>query len=118
MWKLLFYSLIQSSLLAGGQVFLKMSLDKISPFSWSVSFFKGFVCNWSFALFGICFALASILWLFILKNFPLSMAYPLLSLSFVMGTLAAFAFGEQIPSTRWLGLLLIIIGCILTAKNI
>jgi undecaprenyl phosphate-alpha-L-ara4N flippase subunit ArnE len=55
--------------------------------------------------------------MYIIKNFPLSMAYPMVSLSYVMGMLAAILFfHEQIPLVRWIGVFLILSGCVLIAK--
>ena len=55
--------------------------------------------------------------MYIIKNFPFSMAYPMVSLSYVMGMLAAMAFfHEQIPMVRWIGVFLILSGCVLIAK--
>ena len=51
------------------------------------------------------------------KHFPISAAYPLLSLSYVMGLLAAaFIFHEHIPLTRWIGVALILVGVFLVAR--
>jgi undecaprenyl phosphate-alpha-L-ara4N flippase subunit ArnE len=45
------------------------------------------------------------------------MAYPMISLSYVMGMLAAIIFfHEQISLTRWIGVFLILGGCVLIAK--
>ena len=117
MWKLIFLSLIQSSLLAAGQVFLKFSLVKMKPFGWNWNFFESLFTNWQFAACGICFGEGSILWMYIVKNFQLSMAYPLTSLSYVVSMIAAmFFFNESIPIVRWVGLFFIITGCCLIVK--
>jgi undecaprenyl phosphate-alpha-L-ara4N flippase subunit ArnE len=45
------------------------------------------------------------------------MAYPMMSLSYVFGMLAAiYIFHEQVSTVRWLGILLIMAGCYLIAK--
>ena len=50
-------------------------------------------------------------------NFSFSMAYPMISLSYVFGMLAAiYVFHEQVPLVRWAGVLLIMTGCVLIAK--
>lgn len=117
MWRLIILSVMQSALLAGAQVALKFAMTRMPAFSWSREFWLPMLVNWPFALSGICFALASLLWMYILKTFPLSVAYPLVSLSYVFGMVAAmFFFHEQIPLTRWAGVLLIIIGCSLIVK--
>ena len=54
---------------------------------------------------------ATVLWLHILKNYPLSIAYPLTSLSYVFGMIGAWwIFHEAIPLSRWIGVAIIIIG--------
>ena len=53
----------------------------------------------------------------LMKNFPLSVAYPLSCLSFVFGMLGAMAFlGEQIPLGRWIGIGLILVGAALISR--
>ena len=117
MWKLLSLSIIQSALLAGGQVFLKFAMMRMPAFGWTRQFWGSLLVNWQFAACGLFFALGSLLWMYIIKNFPFSMAYPMVSLSYVFGMLAAmFIFHETIPLTRWVGVALIILGCIFVAK--
>lgn len=66
---------------------------------------------------GLCFAATAFCWLYMLKRYPFSMVYPMLSLAYVMGMLAAVVFfHEQIPLTRWIGIALIMAGCVLIAK--
>jgi len=115
--RLILISMLQCLLLAGGQVVLKLALNAMGPFSWTWSFFGRQLTNWWFLATGICYGLATVLWLYILKHFPFSMAYPMISLSYVFGMLAAiFVFHEQVPLTRWVGVALIMGGCILIAK--
>lgn len=104
-------------LLCGGQVLMKYGLTKAGDFSWSMGYFGRLLINWQFASCGICYAAASVLWMYIIKNFPFSMAYPMVSLSYVMGMIAAIIFfHEQVPLTRWIGVFLILSGCVLIAK--
>ena len=118
MWKVLPIALLQSALLALGQALLKYSLEELGSFSWSRAFFKSLFTNWHFALCGLSFGVASLLWFWLLKHFPLSVVYPLLSMSYVMGMLAAnLIFHESIPLNRWIGLLLIMVGVILVVQK-
>lgn len=117
MWKLLIYSIFQSALLAGGQIFLKFALQKMHSPGWTREFLFSLLLNWQFAAAGIFFGGGSLLWMYILKHFPLSMAYPMISLSYVFGMLGAvFFFHEHISYTRWFGVFLIITGCCFVAK--
>lgn len=115
--KLIAISLVQCLLLAGGQVLLKFALSAMGTFSWTCAFFGRQLVNWWWLGCGLCYLAATVLWMYILKNFPFSMAYPMISLSYVFGMLAAgLIFHEQIPLTRWLGVALIMGGCVLVAR--
>jgi drug/metabolite transporter (DMT)-like permease len=115
--QLFFLAILQSLLLAGGQVFLKFALERMLPFAISVDFFKSVFANWQFALCGLCYGLGSILWFYIIKNYPFSMAYPLVSLSYVFGMIAAIVFfHEHVDFIKWIGVLLIMLGCYFIAK--
>lgn len=117
MWQIIPLALVQSLLLSLGQVLLKFALNKMDKFEWALSFFGNLLTNWWLLACGICYGLATILWLYILKKFPFSMAYPMISLSYVFGMFAAIIFfHEQITITRWMGVLLIMGGCFLIVK--
>jgi undecaprenyl phosphate-alpha-L-ara4N flippase subunit ArnE len=104
-------------LLSGGQVLMKFGLTKAGDFSWSWDYFGRLFINWQFISCGNCYGAGSILWMYIIKNFPFSMAYPMVSISYVMGMFAAIIFfHEQIPLIRWIGVFLILTGCVLIAK--
>lgn len=117
MWKLILCSLLQCVLLSGGQVFLKYALLRMPPFGWRRDFWLGLVQNWPFAVCGLCYGMASLLWMYILKNYPFSQAYPMISFSYVIGMFAAiFFFHEDVSVQKWIGVFLIIGGCFLIAK--
>ena len=115
--RLLLISILQSMLLCGGQVLLKLAMQKAGAFAWSLEFVTRNLTNWWWLLCGICYGAATLLWMYIIKNFPFSMAYPMISLSYVFGMFAAIIFfHEQVPLTRWIGVFLIMTGCALIAK--
>ena len=115
--RLLPISLLQSLLLSSGQVFLKYGLTKAGDFAWSSSYFKSLFFNLHFISSGICYGLGSVLWMYIIKHYPFSMAYPMVSISYIIGVFSAIIFfHEQIPMTRWIGVCFILIGCFLVAK--
>ena len=117
MWKLLPFSLFQCILLSSGQVFLKFALQRMPPFGWNREFWLSLLGNWQFAACGLCYGVGSLLWMYILKHFPFSMAYPMLSLSYVIGMFSAIIFfQETVPLYRWVGCLLIVCGCMLILK--
>ncbi len=58
-----------------------------------------------------CLGLAMLLWLAVLQNVPVGIAYPMLSLNFVWVTLAAWKIWREPVTTRhWLGVGLLITG--------
>jgi undecaprenyl phosphate-alpha-L-ara4N flippase subunit ArnE len=117
MWRLLTLVSIQTIFLSGGQVLLKLSMNKLPKFAWTWDFFKALLTDWWLLACGISFLVATILWLYILKKFPFSQAYPLTALSYVFGMVAALlVFGEQIPLVRWVGVALVIGGCFLIMR--
>lgn len=117
MWKIVPLALLQSVFLSGGQVLLKLGLAASGPFHWSWAFFRSQLTNWWFLGCGISFGVATVLWLYLLKHFPFSIVYPLSSLSYIFGVLAALLiFHEHIEWTQWLGVLLIMAGSALMVK--
>lgn len=117
MWQLIGLSIIQSVMLSLGQLTLKLALAKMPAFGWSARFWGDLLTNWWFLACGLLFGGASVLWMYILKHFPLSMAYPMASMSYVIALVFAVVFlHESIAWNRWLGVALIMIGCIFVAK--
>jgi drug/metabolite transporter (DMT)-like permease len=117
MFKLIILSVTQSIFLAGGQVFLKYTMKKMDAFSFTWHYFVALFTNLCFLATGICMAIATVLWFYILRHFELSKAYPMISISYVFGMLAAiYIFHESVPFSRWIGVLFIIIGVCLISK--
>lgn len=118
MLRLICSSIIQCMFLAGGQIFLKFGLEKIDKFAWTWQFFRDFFTNWWLLASGLSMAAASVIWFYILKHNDLSLAYPLISISYIFGTLAAvFIFKETVPITRWVGVLFIMIGVVFLTRQ-
>lgn len=117
MWKLMSLTVVQSILLTAGQVLLKFALARLDHAEWTWRFLRSLLTDWPLACCGLCFAASSVLWMYIIKVYPLSQAYPLISLSYVFGMIAAMVFfHEEIPAVRWAGVALIMAGCCLVAK--
>lgn len=113
----MFLAIVQSLLLSGCQVLLKLALARMGSLAWTCEFFRRLLTNWWLLGSGICFALSSMLWIYMLKHFPFSMAYPMISISYVFGMVAAIIFfHETVPLHRWIGVFLIMGGCCLIAK--
>ncbi len=117
MWKIIPYALLQALLMTSVQVMLKYALIQMPPFSWTMTFFSRLLTNWQFAASGLFFCASSLLWMHMLRHFPLSTAYPMLSLSYVFGMGAAIVFfHEEVSLLKCIGVLFIVIGCLFIAK--
>ena len=117
MWQLLGLSAIQSIMLSFGQLTLKLALERMPSFSWKPAFWFDMLTNWWFLICGLLFGGASVLWMYILRHFPLNMAYPMASLSYVFAMIFAILFlHETVPWNRWIGVALIMAGCVFVAK--
>jgi len=64
------------------------------------------------------YGLSLIVWILGLSRVPVSVAYPLLSLGYVVNAIAAhYLFGEAVTVTRWLGIGFIVLGVWLVARS-
>lgn len=62
--------------------------------------------------------IAAVVWMFALSKLPLSHAYPFLATSFVLVAIAGhFIFLEQLTVVKIVGLILIIIGIVISAQG-
>jgi multidrug transporter EmrE-like cation transporter len=70
-------------------------------------------------LSGLSFYVLSVgVWLLVLSRVPVSFAYPMLSLGYIVNAVAAYyLFGEPLSSLRILGIFVIIAGVYLVAQN-
>jgi len=117
MWLLIILVLIQSVLLVAAQTFLKIAVTSFGKFTWAWHYFKTVFTTWQFAASGVCALAGMIIWMYVLKRFDFSIADPLLSISYIIGLFAAqFIFHEVIPLTRWIGVLIIMIGVFFVVK--
>lgn len=117
MTRLVLLSILQSFCLAAGQLCLKQALQKAGDFVWSWSYIWAQATNWWFMLVGVTMGAATVLWLHILKNYPLSTAYPLTCLSYLFGIILGMVFlHEAIPFTRWIGIFFILLGAFFIVK--
>jgi len=66
----------------------------------------------------ILYGVSLIVWILGLSRVPVSIAYPMLSLGYVVNAIAAhYLFGESVTATRWLGIGFVIVGVWLVARS-
>ena len=67
----------------------------------------------------LCLGLGLLVWLLVLQRLEVGVAYPMLSLNFVLVTLMArFVFHEHIDGRHWLGVALVIGGVVLLGRHV
>ncbi|MBD8497185.1 EamA family transporter [Paenibacillus arenosi] len=99
-------------LLVTGQILFKLGIEKAGGLVWNKIITSWYVIG-GLSLYGI----ATILWFVVLSRLPLSVAYPLQSISYILGIAAAFfIFSEPVSPTKWVGAVVILIGVYLIAK--
>lgn len=77
-----------------------------------------YVLRW-LGLAVLLLGIAMLLWLRVLQLLPLSLAYPMLSLNFVLITLCArWLFHEYVDRRHWFGVLLIMSGIALMSVSL
>jgi multidrug transporter EmrE-like cation transporter len=65
-----------------------------------------------------CYAVSVVIWILGLSRVPVSIAYPMLSLGYVVNALAAqWLFGEAVTLQRWIGIGFILLGVWLVARS-
>jgi len=70
-------------------------------------------------LFGLACAVAAALsWIVAISRSDLSFAYPFMGLAIVLVlALSGVLFGETVPITRWLGVVIVCLGLVVTARS-
>jgi len=107
---------------AGAQLLLKAGTNTLGVITltrdnWSDMLWK--MGTQGFFVAGVvCYMISLLVWIIGLSRVPVSVAYPMLSLGYVINAVAAYyLFGESVTITRWLGIGFIIVGVWLVAKS-
>ena len=65
-----------------------------------------------------CYGVSVVVWILGLSRVPVSIAYPMLSIGYVLNALAAwYLFGESLPAQKLVGIGFIILGVILVTRS-
>jgi len=122
--KLVEFSLILSGVLlnACAQLLLKAGTNRIGHFDFSLG--NALPIGWQLAtnpyIFGglSCYVVSVVIWIMALSRVPVSIAYPMLSIGYVVNALAAWwLFGESLTVMRIAGIGIIIVGVYLVTKS-
>ena len=106
---------------AFGQLSMKAGMNEIGAISVQKMFnpinaFHVFTNKFEF-IGVVLYASSLLIWLSVLSRVNVSVAYPLLSLGYIITALLAFAFlREELTSIRVLGVVIVIFGCFLITR--
>lgn len=66
----------------------------------------------------LCFAVSSIFWLVVLSRIDLSMAYPMVSIAYIVTAIFSYyIFKENVTLIRWIGIITICFGVFLISRS-
>jgi multidrug transporter EmrE-like cation transporter len=118
------FSLILTGVLlnAAAQLLLKAGTTRVGHFEFNSS--NLFPIGWQLAsqphiLGGLCcYVVSVVVWIMALSRVPVSVAYPMLSIGYVVNAFAAWwLFGESLAAQKLLGIGFIVVGVWLVARS-
>jgi multidrug transporter EmrE-like cation transporter len=121
---LLSFSLVLAGVLlnAAAQLLLKAGTNSIGAFGFTTANLVPVgikVASNPFIIGGLgCYAISVVVWIMALSRVEVSLAYPMLSIGYVVNALAAwYLFGEALTAQRMVGIGTIIVGVFLVARS-
>lgn len=119
MWGLLLFGVFLN---ACAQLFLKLGMTRIGEFTFTLN--NLWPIGWKvatnyFVILGLfCYVISVIVWLMVLSRVPVGIAYPMVSIGYIITAIAGyFLLGEMLTTSRIIGIFVIILGVYLVAKS-
>jgi multidrug transporter EmrE-like cation transporter len=107
---------------AAAQLFLKTGTNRVGAFAFTMD--NVLPVGWKlatspFVIAGLsCYVVSVVVWILGLSRVPVSVAYPLLSVGYIVNAFAAyFLFGEALVPQKLIGIGFIVIGVFLVARS-
>jgi len=107
---------------AGAQLLLKAGTNVLGVITLTretwLDTFARMATQGYFILGAACYGVSLVVWILGLSRVPVSVAYPLLSVGYIINAVAAhYLFGESVTPARWLGIGFIVVGVWLVARS-
>ena len=107
---------------AAAQLALKAGTNRIGEFAFSLDNVVPIglrVASSPYILLGlVCYVVSVVVWILGLSRVPVSVAYPMLSVGYIVNAIAAWMlFGESLTAQKLVGIGMIIIGVVLVARS-
>lgn len=118
------FSLLMTGVLlnAAAQLLLKAGTNRVGEFSFALDNIVPVgsrLASSPFILGGLaCYVVSVVVWILALSRVPVSVAYPMLSVGYVVNAVAAWLlFGESLGAQKLVGIGFIVIGVFLVARS-
>lgn len=105
---------------AAAQLFIKAGTSHFSELVSSNYLLTGIRIIFQPQIFSglLCYVVSVGIWIFVLSKVPVSVAYPMLSIGYVVSAFAGYLlFGEALSAMKLIGIAVIIIGVFLVAQS-
>ena len=108
---------LAAAISAFGQVLLKYAMLKHGPIDFSLRGLFALLAEPRLLLALVLYAAALLMWLHVLTKVPLSTAYPILAITYVIVPLLSLIFfGERIQQPQIIGICLVLVGVAMIGK--
>lgn len=118
------FSLVLAGVLlnACAQLLLKAGTNRVGEFAYSLANLVPVGAKLALSPFiagGLaCYVVSVVVWILALSRVPVSVAYPMLSIGYIVNALAAWAlFGESLGAQKLVGIAFIVAGVFLVARS-
>jgi multidrug transporter EmrE-like cation transporter len=118
------FSLVLAGVLlnACAQLLLKAGTNRVGEFAFSLANLVPVGAKLALSPFiagGLaCYVVSVVVWILALSRVPVSVAYPMLSIGYIVNALAAWAlFGESLGAQKLVGIAFIVLGVFLVARS-
>lgn len=91
--------------------YFEFSAENILPIGWKLA------TEWHIVTALFCYALSVVIWILALSRVPVSIAFPMLSMAYVVNAVAAwYLLGEDFSLTKVIGIGVIILGVVIISR--
>lgn len=89
----------------------EFSATNVLPVGWKLA------TEWHIVTALFCYGISVVVWILALSRVPVSIAFPMLSMAYVVNALAAYyLLGEPFSTTKLVGMVVIIVGVIIISR--
>jgi multidrug transporter EmrE-like cation transporter len=104
------------------QSLLKLGANRLGPDPFASTSLLGtairILTDWPYLVGFGCYGVSLVVWIIALTRVPVTIAYPMLSIGYIINALIArFWLGESLSTTGWTGIALICAGVTLIARS-